>query len=111
MSDERREPIRLRVPHDESDSSKVASWPNPDHESVQNAFAVTTDMLGTGVLSERERLAVLTLQGIADAYVHLTTYELGQETCVRALRGIWRARRAQRTRALSSRQSREERRP
>lgn len=31
-------PLRLLVPHDETDEHKVASFPNPDHACVDEAF-------------------------------------------------------------------------
>lgn len=90
-------PLRLRVPHDETDEtdeSKVASFPNPDHDAVDKAFGRANDLLFSKRLGVEDEAAVRMLYSIAEAYMHLTTYDLGQEVCVTRLRQIWRARRA-----------------
>lgn len=77
----------LRLPHGETDENKRYSFPDPDDEG-------NIDALWTMRYGEPTRAQVLRALSLAQAYMALTTYELGQEHCVGKLRDIWRARRA-----------------
>lgn len=79
--------IRIQLPHDEPDGRKRYSMTDPDTERLHDAM----HKCRYGSPSKAD-LGILT-SAVAD-YIHLTTYELGQEHCVRNLRDIWRARRA-----------------
>ena len=79
--------IRMRLPHGETDHRKRYSFSDPDSERLIEAL----DRCRYGTPTREDVLLVL---GVASDYMHLTTYELGQEHCVRQLRSIWRARRA-----------------
>jgi hypothetical protein len=79
--------MRMTIPHDETDQRKQCSFSNPDSERIEEAM----DRCRYGSPTREDILVVL---GVASDYLHMTTYELGQEHCVGQLRAIWRARRA-----------------
>ena len=88
----------IRLPHDETDEAKRYTMPNPDalidtyRRLRGRAFPPFPVILTCPVLLDTDDLrAVLSL---ADGYITLTTYSLGQECCVGKLRDIWRARRS-----------------
>lgn len=101
--------VMMRLPHDESDPQKLYSFPDPDvlvdsyialRDEVHPPFADSAEFAvgrrersdsGKRVVTYTHAAYVLML---ANAYLTLTTYELGQEHCLRKLRDIWRARRA-----------------
>ena len=93
MSEQTKQPFRLRVPHDEPDERKVASWPNPDHQSVDEALERARAIVAASG-NEADKLALLRVMELADAYLYLTTAR-NQSECARTLRSIWRARRAE----------------
>lgn len=93
MSEQTKQPIRLRVPHDETDARKIASWPNPDHESVDDALERLRCVLAHSK-NEEDKLALLRVLELADAYLYLTTAR-NQSASAQTLRDIWRARRAE----------------
>lgn len=83
---------RLSLPHGETDPNKRYQMPNPDgaaQEALAEVYAYR--YYNARVPSERDMSAVLEL---AQGYLHLTAYELGQEHCVGNLRDIWGAKRA-----------------
>lgn len=66
----------------------------PDPDAVQDIYYAARHKFYplTGeprALTAEERMVVTML---AEAYLHLTTYSLGQECCVQKLRDVWRAR-------------------
>jgi hypothetical protein len=82
---------RLKLPHGETNPTKLYSFPDPD-ANLEAWKAVNSWRYWNGPLPTPGQVsAVLDL---AYGYLDLTTYELGQECCVRKLRDIWRARRA-----------------
>lgn len=99
----------MRLPHDETDPQKLYSFPDPDvlidsyialRDEVHPPFADSAEFAvgrrersdsGKRVVTYTHAAYVLML---ANAYLTLTTYELGQEHCIQKLRDIWRARRA-----------------
>lgn len=82
---------RIKLPHGEADSTKVYTMSNPD-TVCEAAERVHEAVYRTGATPDPGDLRTL-LSAVSD-YLHLTTYELGQEHCVRQLRDMWRARRA-----------------
>lgn len=80
----------IRLPLNAKDEKKRYSLADPDALAKLVNFARHAHYEGSR-LSGTEISALLT---IAQSYLHLTTYELGQEHCVRQLRDLWRARRA-----------------
>jgi len=82
-----RRAIRITLPHGETDPRKQYSFSDPHSERVHEAL----DSLRYGSPTREDVLIALAL---ASDYLHLTTYALGQEHCVRQLRDIWRALRA-----------------
>jgi hypothetical protein len=81
----------VRLPHDETDERKRYSMPDVDelHDAYIRLYrAVWYDHEGAPDIEDIKRVLML-----ANGYVSLTTYELGQECCVGKLRDIWRARR------------------
>ena len=82
------ESVMLKLPHGETDLAKRYSMPNPYNEEIRHALEQCRH-------GEPRRVDMLLVLSLADAYIHLTTYELGQEHCVRQLREFWQARRAQ----------------
>lgn len=86
-----RMPYRITLPHGETDTTKQYSLSNPDHVA-EAAERVHQSVYRTETAPEPADLRTL-LSAVND-YLHLTTYALGQEHCVRQLRDIWRARRA-----------------
>ena len=89
--------VRMKLPHGEADPNKTYSMPDPDallgrYIDAYSAHYPCVGKLGThGTLSDEQVSTLLTL---AQGYLDLTMYELGQECCVAKLRDIWRARRA-----------------
>lgn len=84
-------PMYMRLPHGEADERKRYSMADPD--ACDEAYAaVRRWQFSEGEEPSREDFA--RVLAMADCYLHLTTYELGQEHCVRQLRDVWRARRA-----------------
>ncbi|MEL6705730.1 MAG: hypothetical protein AAFP15_15800, partial [Bacteroidota bacterium] len=69
------EPLRIRLPHAETDKRKRYSMTNPDSERLRDAMYRCRHKKPT-----REDLLVV-LSAASD-YIHLTAYELGQEHCV-----------------------------
>lgn len=88
------DPLRIRLPHAETDERKRYSMTDPDSARLRGAMR----RCRYGKPTREDLLAVL---GAATDYLHLTTYELGQEHCVSQLRDVWRARRARRREARS----------
>jgi len=89
----------MDLPHGEREPSKTYSMPDPDglHEYFLDARRAVFPGIGKldgrspRVLTYEQAVALVTL---AEGYLTLTMYELGQECCVGKLRDIWRARRA-----------------
>lgn len=88
---------RLRLPHDETDESKRYTMPDPDAlchllaSARDKTYPYNFGQFDPSVITREEMVA---LTSLAEGYLTLTTYELGQEHCVEKLRDIWRARRA-----------------
>jgi hypothetical protein len=82
---------RIKLPTPDAPPDKTYSMVDPDYlpEALREVY-------GWLYYSEREpsRQALAHVVAMAEDYMHLTTYELGQENCVKKLRDIWRARRA-----------------
>jgi hypothetical protein len=79
----------MRLPSADAPESKRYTMPDPDglHDAYQRLReAAYYDM-------PMDREDVKDVLGLAEGYLGLTTYELGQECCVGKLRDIWRARR------------------
>ncbi len=90
---------RMKLPHGETDPGKQYSMPDPDAEHDTFFDARRAVFPGTGDLTPRETVTMtygqaVTLLTLAEGYLDLTMYELGQEICVEKLRDIWRVRRA-----------------
>lgn len=86
---------RLLLPHGEEDERRTYVMPDPDEAGTGEALRAlweAYDAPGDKVTVRRDDL--VRVLGLAIGYLDLTTYELGQEHCVRKLRDIWRARRA-----------------
>lgn len=83
----------LRLPHGNTDPEKAYAFPDPD-QRPEAIWSLHQWLFAGGPKPSRD--ALIHIERLADAYVSLTTYELGQECCVRKLRDIWRARRARR---------------
>ena len=81
---------RLLLPHGEQDPAKQYIFPDPLHGPFIEAERKAR--YNPQALTSTELLALCSL---ASAYRSLTADELGQEHCVKKLRDIWRARRAQ----------------
>lgn len=82
---------RIQLPYDETNPAKVYTLVDPEsvYEDVQSAR--------DGHCHHKRELTrheIALLLDIAGDWLHLTTYELGQECCVGKLRDLWRARRA-----------------
>lgn len=95
-------PMRMKLPHSETDPRKTYSMPDPDAmmdacmDARRVVFPPCTGELGSPpypdvTLTYTQAVALITL---TEGYLDLTMYELGQESCVEKLRDIWRARRA-----------------
>lgn len=90
----------LRLPHDETAPEKLYSFPNPDALIVAfRALNQEVYLFADDEQRSRDRVTVsydhvAYVLMLANAYLDLTMYELGQECCVEKLRDIWRARRA-----------------
>lgn len=85
-------PLRITLPHDETDESRRYSLPDPDE--LREAYAAVYrwhHWHGPVPPTREEWTRVLML---ASGYLDLTTYDGGQECCVGKLRDLWRARRA-----------------
>lgn len=87
----------MRLPHDETDEHKRYTMPDPDalkelYLEARRAYYLP-ELNEHGTPTDEQIGALLSL---ADGYLGLTTYELGQEACCRKLRDIWRARRDRR---------------
>jgi hypothetical protein len=79
----------MRLPSDDAPPRERYTMPDPDglsdaYQRLREAAYHDTHM------SRDDVKAVLML---AEGYLGLTTYEMGQECCVAKLRDIWRARR------------------
>jgi hypothetical protein len=85
---------RIKLPTPDAPPNDVYSMADPEYlpEALREIY-------GWLYYSEREpsREALVQVMSMAQGYIHLTTYELGQENCVEKLRDIWRARRARET--------------
>lgn len=81
-------PLRLRLPINATDERERYSMPYPDDERF---WEVRHRFFAAGEITQADGHYLFAL---AEAYLHLTTYPLGQERCVQKLRDIWRARRA-----------------
>jgi hypothetical protein len=81
----------MRLPHNETDKTKRYTMTNPIAASDAYTAVYRWRYSGERQPTPEEFSRVLMLAG---DYLHLTTYELGQECCVRKLRDIWRAVRA-----------------
>ncbi len=94
-------PMRIKLPHGEVDPIDTYSMPDPD-ALVDTYFDARRAVFpANGVLQSPPYPDVtltysqaVDLLALAEGYLTLTTYELGQECCVEKLRDIWRARRA-----------------
>ncbi len=84
---ENTQPIRLPLPHGETNPRKLYSYTNPDNDELHEALWQCRHGKPSGAQLRRVVSAAMD-------YMHLTTYPLGQEHCVSQLRDIWRARRA-----------------
>jgi len=85
-------PLRITLPHDETERARRYSLPDPD--ALREAFDAVYKWHhwhGPVPPTREEWTRVLML---ASGYLGLTTYDGGQERCVGKLRDIWRARRA-----------------
>lgn len=82
---------RIRLPHNETDETKRYSLTDPRAGEAAYAAVYRWKYYGEREPMPDELAIVLMLAG---DYLHLTTYELGQECCVRKLRDMWRALRA-----------------
>lgn len=82
---------RMSLPHDETDERERYSMPDPDEHADAFSRVYRHRWYGEAEPSREDFERVIML---ADGYLSLTTYELGQECCVEKLRDIWRARRA-----------------
>lgn len=80
----------LSLPHGEDDPNKTYTMPDPDE--LGDAFSRAWMARFSGKHAAKNDMAAVLM--MANAYLHLTTYSLGQEVCVGKLRDIWRARRA-----------------
>lgn len=81
----------LRLPHGEVDESKRYTMPDPDACASALRVVRRNHHYGERAPTEVEITCVILL---AEGYIDLTTYDLGQECCVEKLRDIWRAMRA-----------------
>lgn len=83
--------LRIRLPHTELNTLKTYTLSNPDaiREVARRVHEATYLTHTTPEPSDVRALLM-----VVSDYLHLTTYELGQEHCVRQLRDMWRARRA-----------------
>lgn len=91
----------MRLPHDETDTHKLYSHPDPDGNADAYTKVYRHHYYGEPAPTREELARVLVLAG---GYLDLTTYGSaqdgsalgygGQEHCVRHLRAIWRARRS-----------------
>ncbi|MHA1573443.1 MAG: hypothetical protein ACTSX8_05565 [Alphaproteobacteria bacterium] len=79
---------RLLLPHGEKDPAKQYIFPDPLHEPF-----IEAEQKARYNPQALTRTDLLALCSLAAAYRTLTSYELGQECCVKQLRDIWRARR------------------
>lgn len=86
----------LRLPHGETDERRRYTLPDPD--ALTDAYArAYRDVYYES--REPDIADVKRLLMLARGYLDLTTYVLGQETCVGKLRDVWRARRARKSEA------------
>lgn len=85
-------PIRLTLPHDETNASKVYSFPNPMFRD-ESAWTVRYVVI-PGIADTEHRSALYQILAMAEAYQYLTASGIGQENAVKKLRDIWRVRRA-----------------
>lgn len=93
-------PGRLLLPRGEEDERRTYVMPDPDQTGTGDAMRALWAAAFDGRAKEKitvSRDDVERVLGLASGYLDLTTYELGQEHCVKKLRDIWRARRAVRT--------------
>lgn len=84
----------VRLPHGEVDERKRYIMPDPDSMAPATRAVYGWIHYNEPMPSRTELQCVVSM---AQTFVHLTTYELGQEHCVGQLRDIWRARRAGKT--------------
>lgn len=82
---------RMRLPHNETDPTRLYSMPDPDALADSYKAAYRRRWYDGPELTQDQLDDVLAL---AKGYLDLTTYVLGQECCVGKLRDIWLARRA-----------------
>jgi hypothetical protein len=82
----------MRLPHDETDEAKRYSLTDPRECDEAYTAVYRWRWYGEREPTPEEFARVLMLAG---DYLHLTTYELGQECCVRKLRDVWRALRVE----------------
>jgi hypothetical protein len=80
---------RLHLPTDDATQEHRYTMPDPDAlaESYERLYHAA--WLGQPM----DCADVKAVLALASGYLHLTTYDLGQECCVGQLRDIWRARR------------------
>lgn len=89
--------LRMKLPHGETDPRKTYSMPDPD--ALAKTLSDARHAVFTGDLTPRSHVTLtyfraVALVTLAEGYMDLTTYELGQGHCVATLRDIWRKRRA-----------------
>lgn len=79
----------LRLPDSSAPPEERYAMPDPD-ALCESRSRLRRAAYGDGTVDIKDVKRVLWL---ADGYIDLTMYELGQECCVEKLRDIWRARR------------------
>jgi hypothetical protein len=90
----------MLLPHGETEERKRYAMPDPDalgpsygrlYDATWYRHPFGTPLPETIEVSREDLRRLLSL---ANGYLTLTTYELGQEHCVSKLRDVWRARKA-----------------
>jgi hypothetical protein len=90
----------IKLPRGETDTRKTYVFPDPDALGQLLWRTRYAYLYPVGIDEPRPSTVDVArgdlekLLAYAEAYIDLTTYELGQEHCVKKLRDIWRARRA-----------------
>ncbi len=80
----------IRLPSPTADPSERYSMPDPDvlYSAYERVYRSVWHDRGEPKIED-----VKSVLALADGYLDLTTYPLGQECCVGKLRDVWRARR------------------